>query len=99
MNPRHVLFVGGIADGKWYSIGPEHTSYRIPLPQEVTDLVNPVSTTVFRTHDYRIERFVIFGLTVWVALFAELRSDDREAATIRTLFQRDVAGELLRGQA
>lgn len=99
MTPRRVLFVGGTADGQWHNVAHGGTHYRIPVPLAPISIGRDVpSTEPFRIHDYQIERFMVFGHTVWLAMFDELRSHDRETAAIRALFQRDVADQLARGQ-
>lgn len=99
---RNVLFVGGVADGQWYSIPAGDTTYRIPLPLPLGAIdydPQKLPSVEMRTHDYRIQPFIIFGRTVWVAIFIHLRfGDDTERAAVRALFQRDVADELMRGQ-
>lgn len=97
--PRRVVFVGGVADGQWHEVTADQTLYRFPLPLAPIDITRDVpSTASFRTHDYQIEKFAMFGRTLWVGLFTELYGRDRENATMRTLFQRDVAEQLTRGQ-
>lgn len=101
--PRRVLFVGGIADGQWHEVAADNNRYRVPLPLEPINLgAGPGPHTPFepsfQTHDYQIEKFAMFGRVLHVALFVALDNRGRENAAMRTLFQRDVADQLIRGQ-
>lgn len=87
-----VLFVGGAADGRWIAVPANAGLFRVPVPaRPTTDLAGPS----FEVHDYHVDRFMVFGRTVRVAMLSSLGSADREDAVIKALFQRDVAAEVI----
>jgi hypothetical protein len=102
LTTRRVLFVGGVADGTWHDVPADKTVYLMPVPLPATALYDALSVaepvvSVLDVETYYVERFAVFGRTVWVATLGRIGRMP-EDAVIRALFQPDVATEMLGGK-
>lgn len=98
--PRRVLLIGGHLDGQWVDVDPSEITHRVlkpmvldfrHLPPEAAGAGIPMPEFV----DYRIERMPIAiraaHADIWIGTVMDLHGHERDLATARAIFQRDVA--------
>lgn len=91
---RHVLMIGGPADGRWMvANGHEVIVAEPPVMDWKALTADPLTTIDFRQVRYVVQPCGLFGFKLDVAVAeGEFRSShDRNKAVARALFQRDVA--------